>query len=83
MKYENLLKKRQENPEWAEQERLRILANQRRRWSNPEVRRRQREAQANWREKRRLGILERLENKEHRPVETFVFTPAEFTITFD
>ena len=83
MKYERLKQKRLENPEWAEQERLKILDNQRKRWLNPEVRRRQREAQAVWRERKRIGLLDRKENAPYTPVAPLVFTPAEFVIHFD
>jgi len=83
MKYENLLKKKAENPEWWAERHKKILEQQRRRFQNPAVRERHRLACIKAKERRALGLIGKIEHAPHVPAEPLEFREAPFYITFD
>ena len=82
MKYESLLKKKAADPAWAEQHRLRTLELQRKRFQNPEVRRRHAMACEAWRQKKALGITKRKPSAPHQPALLPEFREAPFLVEF-
>ena len=82
MKYERLLQKMADNPEWARQHRARTMELQRKRYANPEVRRRHAIACDVWRRRKERG-LGRKEQAPHTPAIIPEFRDAPFLVVFD
>ena len=83
MKYENLLKKKAENPEWWAERQKKILEGQRRRFQNPVVRERHRLSCIKAKERRALGLVGKMERAPHVPAGPVEYRDAPFHITFD
>ena len=83
MKYERLLQKKADNPEWWAEHHARTLELQRIRYLNPAVRERHRLALIKSRERKALGLIGKLPQAEHVPVEPIVFREAPFECKFD
>jgi len=82
MKYDKYLAKLEANPELAEQIRQRTLELQRKRYQNPEVRRRHAIACKVWRLNKIAGITKRKEQAPHIKADLPVFRDASFLINF-
>lgn len=81
MKYEKLLQKMADNPEWAVQHRKRTLELQRKRYENPEVRRRHAIACETWRQRKARG-MGRKQQAAHTPALMPEFRDAPFLVEF-
>jgi hypothetical protein len=82
MKYEKLLEKMANDPEWAKRHRQRTLELQRKRYENPEVRRRHAIACDVWRERKARG-LGRKKQAPHTPAVIPKFEDKSFCIVFE
>jgi len=83
MRYDKYLAKLEANPELAEQIRKRKLDQQRKRFQNPEVRRRHALACQVWRLNKQAGITKRKEQAPHTKADLPVFKDASFLMSFE
>ena len=83
MRHDKYLAKLAANPELAEQIRKRKLDQQRKRYQNPEVRRRHALACQVWRLNKAAGITKRKEQAPHTKAELPTFREASFLMSFE
>lgn len=84
MKWEKYKAKRLANPEWAKQEKEKIMKAQYIRYhNNPEIRRRHAIACATWRMRKAQGLTGRKPHSPPVPADLPEFKEADFNMAFD